>query len=289
MLLLIPIGFHVPIIVVIITYLTHARPKANLRRIIAMLNFGYLLGEFLMRSVGARIAEHSGFGLVFQVSSLTFLLATIPLLLLKPQPSGKRSIRKDYRPLFRSRNFVIISLFSFFIFFIMQAGQALIPNYLQEVVGLGLSSIGDLGALSTLGGALLSLVYGGLGFRRGLIGAQIAFIIALILILTLPTGIGLIIGFFFLGSFSATYALTDALMGSSAPTSFVGLALGVQTSLIGLGNTLGPVASGLLYDRAPNLPLIASALGLCVLILFTFLVPQPEKEEVLTLESKSFP
>lgn len=94
MLLLIPIGFHVPIIVVIITYLTHARPKEDLRRIIAMLNFGYLLGEFLMRSVGARIAEHSGFGLVFQVSSLTFLLAAIPLLLLKTQPSGKKASRR---------------------------------------------------------------------------------------------------------------------------------------------------------------------------------------------------
>jgi MFS family permease len=120
-----------------------------------------------------------------------------------------------------------------------------------------------------------------MGFRRGLISAQIGFIIALIFILTLPTGIGLIVSFFFLGSYSATYALTDALMSSSAPTSLVGLALGVQTSLIGLGNTLGPVASGLLYERAPSLPLIASVLGLCVLILFTFLVPQPEREEVI--------
>jgi MFS family permease len=281
MLLLIPIGFHVPIVVVILTYLTHSSAKADLRRIIAMLNFGFLLGEFLMRSVGARIAEHSGFGLVFQVSSLTFLLSVIPILLLKPQLSGKKLIRKDYRPLLRSRNFIVISLFSFFIFFIMQAGQALIPNYLQEVVGLELSSIGDLGALSTLAGALLSLVFGGIGFRRGLIGAQIGFIIAIILILALPSGIGLIVGFFFLGSFSATYALTDALMSSAAPTSLVGLALGVQTSLISLGNSLGPVASGLLYDRAPSLPLIVSALGLCVLILFTFLVPQPEKEELL--------
>jgi MFS family permease len=59
MLLLIPIGFHVPTIVVILTYVTHAREKADLRRVIAMLNFGFLLGEFLMRSVGARIAEHS--------------------------------------------------------------------------------------------------------------------------------------------------------------------------------------------------------------------------------------
>jgi MFS family permease len=101
------------------------------------------------------------------------------------------------------------------------------------------------------------------------------------LILALPSGIGLIVGFFFLGSFSATYALTDALMSSAAPTSLVGLALGVQTSLISLGNTLGPVASGLLYDRAPSLPLIVSALGLCILISFTFLVPQPEKEELL--------
>jgi MFS family permease len=281
MILLIPIGIHVPIIVVILTYLTHSSAKADLRRIIAMLNFGYLLGEFLMRAVGARIAEHSGFGLVFQVSSLIFLFSSIPVLLLKNQPSGKEGYSKDYGPLLRSKNFMGISIFSFAIFFIMQAALALIPNYLQEVIGLGLSSIGDLGALSTLAGALLSLVFGGLGFRRGLIGAQTAFIIGLILILTLPTGIGLVVGFFFLGSFSATYALTDALMSSSAPTSLVGLALGIQTSLIGLGNTLGPVASGLLYDRAPSLPLIVSALSLCVLILFTFLVPQPEKEEVL--------
>lgn len=43
----------------------------------------------------------------------------------------------------------------------MQAVLALIPNYLQEVVGLGLSSIGDLGGLSTLAGALLRLVFDG--------------------------------------------------------------------------------------------------------------------------------
>jgi MFS family permease len=177
---------------------------------------------------------------------------------------------------------VIISLFSFLIFFIMQAGQALVPNYLQDVVGLELSSIGDLGALSTLAGAILSLVFGGIGFRRGLIGAQIGFILALIMILILPTGLGLFIGFFFLGSYSATYALTDALMSSSAPTNLVGLALGVQTTLISLGNTLGPVASGFLYDQAPHLPLIVSAIMLVILILFTFLVPQPAREEAIS-------
>lgn len=282
MLLLIPIGLQVSNIVVVITYTTHSTAKADLRRIIAILNFGYLLGEFVMRSVGARIADHSGFGTVFQISALTFLLAALPYLFISSQPSRKLNIWKDYGPLVKSRNFVVISLFSFLIFFIMQAGQALIPNYLQNVVGLELSSIGDLGALSTLAGAILSLIFGGMGFRRGLIGAQIGFILALILILILPTGIGLIIGFFLLGSYSATYALTDALMSSSAPTGLVGLALGAQTTLISLGNTIGPVASGLLYDQTPILPLIASALGLCVLILLTFLVPQPEKEELLT-------
>jgi MFS family permease len=281
MFLLIPIGLQVSNIVVVITYTTHSSAKADLRRIIAMLNFGFLLGEFVMRSVGARIADQFGFGLVFQISALAFFLAALPYLFIYTQPSRKLNVWKDYGPLVKSRNFVIISLFSFLIFFIMQSGQALIPNYLQDVVGLELSSIGDLGALSTLAGALLSLVFGSVGFRRGLIGAQIGFILALVIILILPTGLGLFIGFFFLGSFSATYALTDALMSSSAPTRLVGLALGVQTTLISLGNTFGPVASGLLYDQAPHLPLIVSALSLGILILFTFLVPQPEKEELL--------
>lgn len=281
MLLLLPVWLHIPNIIVINTYLTYGRPKFALGRIIAVLNFSYIVGELIMRSIGARIAEQSGFGRVFQISSVTFLLASIPLFLLKRQASGKPNTWEDYRPLFRSRKFIIISLFSMLIFFIMQTGQALVPNYAQDVIGLELSSIGDLGTLSSLGGAILSLLLGRFGFRRGLIGAQVGAAVALILLLLSPTSIGLMISFFFLGSYIATFALTDGLMGSSVPTKLSGLAFGVQGTLIGFGSTLGPIASGLLYDQAPHYPLILSIAGLCVLIPLTFLVPQPEREDLL--------
>ena len=280
MLLLIPVWLQAPNIAVINTYLAHAKPKEALGRVFALLNFGFIIGELLMRTLGARIAEQNGMGVVFQLSALAFIIAAIPLFFVKRQPSGPPKNWSGYGPLLKNRTFISISLLSMMVFFALRAGQALVPNYVQDVIGLGLSSIGQLGTLTALGGAILSLLLGRLSSRKSVIGAQFFAVIAMILILTAPVGFGFSFGFFLLGSNLAIFALLEAFMGSSVPTHYSGLAFGVQGTLIGLGNTLGALLAGVLYGQSPRYPLLLSIVGLCFMIIFTLRIPRPAVEEV---------
>lgn len=91
MVLLFIIYFEGAVVAVFNSYLTRVLDAKDLQRTFSTIGFGYLLGELIFRSVGARIAEEAGMSLVFYLAAIVFaILASmiVSMLLLVVNPIG---------------------------------------------------------------------------------------------------------------------------------------------------------------------------------------------------------
>jgi ENTS family enterobactin (siderophore) exporter len=279
MVLLFVIYFEGAVVTVFNSYLTRTLDAQDLQRTLTTISFGYLLGEVLFRSIGARIAEEVGMSLVFYLAAIAAIISAIPIASIKVHLSPQDRSEIDYRQLFSSKAFITISIYIFAVLVIMEIGVALMPNYLDEVVGLDLATIGQMGSLAALGGAILSLTVGRLKGESGLIAVLTSMIISMFLVVVYPVGIILPIGIFLMGSLYASHPITDALMGRNVSVHLSGLAFGFVGLLVGISLLLGPIIAGVLYEISPQMPMIVTVGGLLVLIVAAITIPRALERE----------
>jgi MFS family permease len=161
----------------------------------------------------------------------------------------------------------------------MEIGVALMPNYLAEVVGLDLSTIGQMGSLAALGGAILSLTLGRFKSDGGLIAVLICMIASMFLLVVNPLGVSLAVGIFLLGSIHASHPITDALMGRTVSAHLSGLAFGIVGVMLGVSLLLGPIVAGVLYENSPQMPMLVTIGGLLILVVTTLLLSKVLRRE----------
>lgn len=255
------------------SYLAHSTPREHLVRAYTTVHAGFLTGEIIFPTVGAWIASVAGMLPVFALSALLFALAAIPIVFLDDQPGEVASEKLDYRPLLASPAFRTIAPFALVQLLAFLTGLQLLPNYLREVVGLDVVSIGQLGTVRALGGALFTLLLGAAGGRSALVLAQGAVLAGLAGVLCWPDRSWLFVYLFLLGGSQAAFPLIDALLMRFIPARVTGLALGLQGTLIGIACFASPSLAGLLYERSPRLPLLLSAAALPAMALITLAMP----------------
>jgi MFS family permease len=275
MLLLFLIYVEAAIVTVYNAYLTRILEGRELQRTFTVISFGYLIGEVIFRSVGAWIAQQAGMSKVFLLAAVVFTLSAIPLLFISEYPGSRVRDPVDYQPLLANRTFLFVSTYIFAVLIVMETGVALVPNYLAEVAGLELVRIGQAGSLTALGGALLSLAFGRIDGRGGLIAALLSMVVSMGVLILSPTGWFLPMGVFLMGSLYAYHSLADALIGRIVLPRLSGLAFGVVGMMLGVSMMLGPTFAGLLYERSPSTPLVAAMLGLALLVVLTVALPRP--------------
>jgi MFS family permease len=273
MVLLLFIHIQGSVTMVINSYLVRILSSEDLTRAFANISFGFLIGQLIFRTVGGRIAEASGMSVVFALGGLFFALSAVPLLFIDKQPAVSQGTSIDYQNLLRSRRFQVAIAFIFILLLVMDMGVALVPNYLEQVVKLDLSKIGQLGTIAALGGALLALLAGRIRGRGGFIFAQLSIILAFGLFLRTPTPILLPISLFLMGGREAMYPLVETLISQAAPLHMSGLAFGVMGLLTGASWLVGPIAAGFLYEITPQSPMTVAVIGLVVLGVVTLILP----------------
>ena len=279
MVLLFIIFIESAVVTVFNSFLTRNLDTQDLQRTFSSLSFGYLLGELIFRSIGAWIAEEAGMSLVFYLAAIVFAISIIPIALIRIQTIPKEPIKVDYRPLLQSKRFIGILAYSFAVVLFMEVGVVLMPNYLSEVVGLELSTIGRMGSLASLGGAILTLTLGRLSGKGGLVAALTSLVVSLLLLLLYPVGAFLVGGMFLIGSFHASTPIIEALMGRSVSAHLSGLAFGFIEFMLGVALLVGPIIAGLLYEISPHMPMFVSIGGLLVLVAATLTIPRVLRRE----------
>jgi hypothetical protein len=151
----------------------------------------------------------------------------------------------------------------------MAIGITLLPNYLQDVRGLSIGTIGRLGAIAPIGSILLSTIISRSGVLTPTRGIALATLsIGGVCAAVLLTGNIWLLSLAYLGrgGFMVAWSLLTAAVGDHAPERLRGRSFAFVDFLGGAGFGLAPLLSGALYSIRPGLPMLVTAIAAPILV-----------------------
>lgn len=234
----------------------------------------YPAGMIISPTLGGLLADRFDIRTTLWVGAGLFTLSMMSVLIAKdvaPEPAGQGDRPGD---LLRNRAFVGMTLYYTLAYFTLVVCYPLAPNFLRDVRGFELGSIGLLYSVFALGTTVLNLFFGRLDPRWSFAGVLVAVWLAVLGLwhMTIPTGVAA--AFFVLGAvYSARVLATASVARVVRPRS-----RGLAFSIIELGFS-GAVAlaawvAGGLYDLTPahDLPFVASLITIPVMLGLWFVV-----------------
>jgi MFS family permease len=249
------------------SYITGARGRWSVGRALTLTSAAFNLGAVIGPLLGGQLAEHFGLRTAYMVGASILVGSTTIIMFVHPQPVRRMNDDEAKTRLWHNRGFTGYLLIVFTAIFAAYLHQPLTPNYLQYERGLSLAAIGELGSLSSLGGALIAI-----GFGR--LNAGAAFLIgqALVAVSALLFWRGSHLGwyslaYFCIGGYRLVRSMTIAQVRPLVRTAEIGLAYGVIETVNGSAIILAPLAAGFLYDHNPLWMYMASLAGLGVSLL----------------------
>lgn len=233
-----------------------------------MFNGGAIVGPLL----GGRIAEMIGFRSLYLIAGCIFVISTVTMLRLAPQPRDHHDPENPPAGLFSNRGYLgFLSIF-FFVVFAAYLPQPLTPNFLQNQQNLSLARIGQLVSIGYLGVTILNLLLGQLEARTGFLLGQIGVAAFAAMLWRGGAFEWFAVGYFLLGGFRAMRSLGMAQIRNFVHGSQMGLAYGVAETLGASTTLLAPPLAGYLYSRDPATmypaALVLIALGLALTVAF---------------------
>jgi MFS family permease len=246
------------------SYLTAARGRFSVGRVLTLMSAGFNLGAVLGPIIGGWIGDHFGLRQSYWVAGAIFFLSTIVIFFISPQPVEQSIESKRDARWFLSSKYLVYMGVIFFAFFSMYLPQPLTPNYLANQGGYDLSQIGILFSISSVGVVILNLILGSLPVLPGFLIAQFAMVV-FSLVLWWGKGYGwYVFGFFMLGGFRTARNLGVAQVRQLVPSAKMGLAFGVTEAIGGTAVILAPIFAGVLYTQNP---ILMYAIGLGMILI----------------------
>jgi MFS family permease len=261
------------------SYVTAARGKMSPVRAMTLVSAAYSLGAILGPISGGWIGARIGLRSVYLISAGVFVVSTVILFFLHPQPRDVHDPATPPESLWKNTRFISFLGINFLAMFVMYLPQPLTPRFLQNERGLSLQSIGLLGSIGNLGNTLLALVLGQIVARSGFLLAQVS-VAVFSLLLWKGTGLGwYALGYFLLGGFRSTRSLIYAQVRPLIHPAQMGLAYGVAETASALAVMLAPLLAGVLYTQDPGRVYWVSAGMIAVMMVVSgIFAPRPTME-----------
>jgi len=267
------------------SYLTTARGRFSPVRVMTLSSAAYNLGSVLGPVSGGWIGGHSGLRTVYFIAGGLFLLSTVLLLFLRPQPPDLHDPAAPPARLLSNPRFLGFLGLAFAAMFVMYLPQPLTPSFLQNSRHLSLESIGLLGSTASLGNAVLSLVLGQFAARTGFLLSQVC-VGFFSLLIWRGTGVPwYALGYFVMGGFRTSRYVIYAQVRPLVHRAQMGLAYGVVETVNSLAVVLAPLLAGGIYTRNP-VQVYPVSLGLAAIVLaVTFFLSPHERTIPLSEEA----
>jgi len=236
-------------------YITSVRGKYTVGRSLTLVSGLYNLGGVVGPVTGGLIAQRFGFRSVYLLASVIFLISTITLLTIEKNPPVHHEDVESTsaRGITKNSVFIAFTAIIFLLMFALYLPQPLTPNFLQNQQGFDRSTIGILGAVGSLGNAVIMLTLGSLrpvaGFMVGQV--MVAGFAALFIFGNSPFWFGL--GYALLGGFRLCRTMVLAFARPLVHPEETGLAYGILETTNSIAIIVAPVIAGLLYDKSPLL------------------------------------
>jgi MFS family permease len=253
-------GFTSFVVVPMNSYITHARGNWSVGRTITMISSFFSLGFIIGPLLGGWIGTHYGLQRTFMVGAIIFLISTIIIFFVRPQPVERKVAESETKPwkTLINRQFILFLLVVLVVTFCLQLPQPLSQNFLQNERGLNLTQIGLLIAARSLGVVILSLTLGRLDARLGYLLAQAGVALFALLLWKGDSMPWYLAAYFMLGSYQPARALAVAQGRTLIQAKTMGLGYGLIETAMTSALVLAPPLAGLLYDINPPLVYAAS-------------------------------
>jgi predicted MFS family arabinose efflux permease len=233
------------------SYVTAARGKFGVGRALTLVSATYSTGVVLGPLFGGVVGERFGLRSIFIFAALIFVISTIFILFIRPQPVDQPNRGEAANKLFTNRRYLAFLPVFFLFMFSAYLPQPLSPNYLQNAHGLSLTTIGQLYSVNGLGVVVLNLVLGQLDARLGFLLGQV-FVAAFAVLLWQGSGsMAYFLGYFFLGGFRTTRLMGIAQIRPLIRNAEMGLAYGLNETSGAIAMLLAAPLAGYLYDKNP--------------------------------------
>jgi len=250
------------------SYLTAARGKLSVGRVLTLMSAGFNSGAVMGPIIGGQIGDRYGLRQSYFAAGVIFFLSLIVISFINPQPVEKPAPSQQGNRWYLSSRYLVYMGVIFLAFFAMYLPQPFTPNYLSNQGGYDLSQIGILFSVSSAGVVVLNLVLGALPALTGFLIAQFA-VALFALILWRGTGFTwYVVGFFMLGGYRTARNLGVAQVRQLVPAAKMGLAYGVTETVSGTAVILTPILAGVLYTQNP---IIMYAIGFGLLVVSIFI------------------
>lgn len=236
------------------SYVTSARGRLTPARALGFIGSLFHGGAILGAFVGGLVGERIGLRFVFLGATFLFVVSTALIFFTRHQPVEAPGGVHRYRPLLRNVAFGRSLLLAGITVFALYLGTPLAPNYLQEVHGIPLDTIGVFGSLSEMAIVAFSLLLPRFGPRRGLLLAHLFVGLGLLSLWRGSSAVWFGVGYLLTGALRTSRLLLVAQADIYLHRSQIGLAYGVLETVGSGMMVIGAPMAGWLYSINPDLP-----------------------------------
>ena len=243
------------------SYVTAARGRWSVGTALSLTTATFSAGMVLGPVTGGWIGDRFGLRSVYSVAACVFLVSTILILFIRKQPIDPHDPKSPPTGLINNFRFLGYLGVVAFAVFSMYLAQPLTPNFLEDVRGLSLSSVGMVFTVGALGNALFAVSLSRMNPYYGFVVAQVM-VAVFALIMLRGSGLTILaLGYFLLGGFRAGRPLAMAQARALVHESQMGLTYGVMETVSAVVFILTPPLAGMIYKYDPMM-IYTLALGL---------------------------
>ena len=256
------------------SYVTAARGNWSVGTALSLISATFSGGMVLGPIVGGWIGENYGLRTVYFVAAGVFFISTLFVIFIQKQPIDRFDPEAPPLDLKKNTRFVGYLGVVAFAIFAMYLSQPLTPNFLEDVRGLSLSSVGIIFAFGALGNSLLSILLGRSNPYLGFIFAQLLVVVFVVIMLkgaNLPV---FALGYFLLGGFRAGRPLALAQVRELIHESQMGLTYGIMETVSAVVFILTPPLAGFIYKTNPMTIYTVSLGLLAVSVMISIILPR---------------
>jgi MFS family permease len=258
------------------SYITNAKGSWTVTRALTTTQAFFSIGSVIGPILGGLLGEFIGLKIIYGIATGVFLLSSILILSISPQPIEETEDGPRYQNLLKNKSLAGFLILAFVVLFAMYLSWPLTPVFLQEERSVSVGILGFLGSLYASGMVVLNLIFGRMNPRLSLIVAQVAVGFSVLMLWKGASNLCYSLGYFFAAGFRVTRSLITAQVETLVKQIEMGLAFGFSETVNGSVILLASPFAGVLYDLKPDLPFIVSMglIGIALILTLRFMPPR---------------